>query len=263
MPEGHTLHKAARKQAPLLVDAIVRASSPQGRFLEVQLLDRARVVSIEAVGKHLFYGFERRKVMRWLHVHLGLAGRFTYHPTTRKPAPEPLGSVRLRLVAEGTTLDLRGPLICEVVTAERAAEIRDNLGPDPIRPRSTPARFIARLARSKVPVGAMIMDQSVIAGVGNVYRAELLYLARIDPRRASRDISATEAQLLWGLARKLLRAGVTDGRILTTKYGDVAPLHASQRTFAYKQAVCARCRGMIWNVKLGGRPCFYCPHCQT
>jgi len=263
VPEGHTLHKAARKQAPLLVDKVARASSPQGRFLEAAQLDRARVVSIEAVGKHLFYAFERRGITRWLHVHLGLAGRFTYHPTTRTPAPAPLPSVRLRLAAEGTTLDLRGPLICELVTVERAAEIRDGLGPDPIRSRSVATKFAARVAHSKVPIGALIMDQRVLAGVGNVYRAELLYLARIDPRRPSRELTATEVQTLWDLARQLLRAGVTDGRIVTTKYGDVAPLHAKQRTYAYKQTVCARCRGLIWNVKLGGRPCFYCPTCQT
>ena len=262
MPEGHTLHKAARKQRPVLAGTVVRASSPQGRFTDAALVDRARVLEIEAFGKHLLYRFQRRGCVRYLHVHLGLAGRFDLR---RTPAPVPRASTRLRLVGPTHTLDLRGPLICEVVDEARATAIIERLGPDPIRPRTTATRFRARLAATRIPIGAMLLDQSAIAGVGNVYRAELLYLTRIDPRRPARDLSRTEVDVLWRLARVLLRAGVSDGRIITTRYGgpDLAPLHPRQRTFAYKQHTCARCRGMIHQVVLAGRPCYFCPRCQA
>ena len=259
MPEGHTLHKAARKQGPALIGQVVRASSPQGRFTDAALLDHARIVDIEAFGKHLLYRFEKRRATKWLHVHLGLAGRFALVKT---PASEPRTSVRLRMVAANHTLDLRGPLICEVVGAERAAEIVDALGPDPIRNKTVATKFAKRVARTKIPIGALLLDQSVIAGVGNVYRAEILWLARIDPRRPSNSLTGDEVKVIWSLARSLMRAGVTDGRIVTTKYGDVPPLHPKQRTYAYKQAYCARCSGLIHNAKLAGRPCFYCPACQ-
>ncbi|HEY0191061.1 MAG TPA: DNA-formamidopyrimidine glycosylase family protein [Kofleriaceae bacterium] len=261
MPEGHTLHKAARKQAPLLVGARIRASSPQGRFEEAALLDRAQISAIEAFGKHLFYRFDRRGRTGWLHVHLGLAGRFDLFKQQPPPAPRP--SVRLRMAGPVHTVDLRGPLICEVVDAARRDAVIDRLGPDPIRPRSQPARFAARLAHSRVAIGAMLLDQGVIAGVGNVYRAELLYLARIDPRRPAKAITPDELAMLWRLARTLMRAGVIDGRIVTTKHGGIAPLHPGQRTYAYKQHRCARCQGPIDHVKLAGRPCYFCPRCQA
>jgi len=261
VPEGHTLHKAVLKQTPLLVGAQIRASSPQQRFPASTRLDRARISAIDAFGKHLFYRFDKRGRTAWLHVHLGLAGRFDFFRKQPPPAPRP--SVRLRMAGPVHTVDLRGPLICEVVDQARREALIDRLGPDPIRPRSRATRFAARLARTRIPIGAMLLDQSVIAGVGNVYRAELLYLARIDPRRASNAISRAEVATIWQLARRLMRAGVLDGRILTTKYGDLAPLHAGQRTYAYKQHRCARCGGPIDHAKLAGRPCYYCPRCQT
>lgn len=263
MPEGHTLHKAVRKQSPLLVGTRIRASSPQGRFLEARLLDGAVVQELEAFGKHLFYRFAKRGRVAWLHVHLGLAGRFDFFK--KQPPPSPRASVRVRMAGPVHTVDLRGPLVCEIVDGERRAALVAALGPDPIRKRTSPARFAARLARSRVPIGAMLLDQHVIAGVGNVYRAELLFLARIDPRRRSSDLTAAEVANLWALARKLMRAGVTDGRILTTKYGgaELALAHPRQRTYAYKQPRCARCGGAIDHVKLGGRPCYFCPACQV
>jgi endonuclease-8 len=261
MPEGHTLHKAVRKQTPLLVGARIRASSPQGRFPGAARLDRAKVTAIDAYGKHLFYRFAKRGRTAWLHVHLGLAGRFDFFRS--QPPPPPRASVRLRMAGPVHTVDLRGPLICEVVPQARREALIERLGPDPIRPRSRATRFAARLAQTRVPIGAMLLDQGVIAGVGNVYRAELLYLARIDPRRPSRSITPEEVARIWRLARALMRAGVVDGRIVTTRHGGLAPLHPRQRTYAYKQHRCARCRGPIDHVKLAGRPCFFCPRCQT
>ncbi len=263
MPEGHTLHKAALKQTPLLVGTEVRATSPQGRFLEAGMLDGARVTEIEAYGKHLFYSFAQGRRALWLHVHLGLAGRFEYFK--RQPPPAPRSSVRLRMAGPVNTVDLRGPLVCEVVDAARRDALVERLGPDPIRKHTSHARFGARLGKTRIAIGAILLDQEVIAGVGNVYRAEILYLARIDPRRPSNQVTPDEVEVLWRLARSLMRAGITDGRILTTKYGgtDLEPAHPRQRTYAYKQARCARCGGPIDHVKLAGRPCYFCPRCQT
>ena len=260
MPEGHTLHKAVRKQGPLLVGTKIRATSPQKRFPAVRHLDGARILELEAHGKHLFYKFEKRGRVRWLHVHLGLAGRFDFFK--KQPPPEPRASVRVRMAGPVNTIDLRGPRVCEVIDAARRAEIIAELGPDPIRLRTSHARFAARLARTRVPIGAMLLDQGVIAGVGNVYRAEILFLAGIDPRRPANEVTRDEVQVIWKLARRLMRAGVLDGRILTTKYGGLAPLYPRQRTYVYKQHRCARCNGAIDHLKLAGRPCYLCPHCQ-
>ena len=262
MPEGHTLHKAVLKQTPMLVGTEVRATSPQQRLPGIHTIDGARVVSLEAYGKHLFYGFSKDGHACWLHVHLGLAGRFDL--MKKQPPPLPRTSVRVRLAGPVHTVDLRGPLICEIIDEAARNDVIASLGPDPIRKRTSHARFAKRLATTRVAIGAMLLDQSAIAGIGNVYRAEILWMLRIDPRRPSRQITHEEVESIWQLTRKLLRAGVLDGRILTTKYGD--PTHAlnypKQRTYAYKQRTCVRCGGAIDHVKLAGRPCFFCPRCQ-
>ncbi|MFT3698758.1 MAG: DNA-formamidopyrimidine glycosylase family protein [Kofleriaceae bacterium] len=263
MPEGHTLHKAVLKQTPMLIGTRVRATSPQKRLPGIRQLDGATVTAIEAFGKHLFYRFAKHGRVRWLHVHLGLAGRFDL--MKKQPPPAPRSSVRVRLAGPVYTVDLRGPLICEIVGNLERAAIIASLGPDPIRKHTSPAKLAARLARTRVPIGAMLLDQSAIAGVGNVYRAELLWMLRIDPRRASNKITRDEVDAIWRLARTLMRAGVLDGRIVTTKYGDPTLVlnYPRQRTYAYKQRRCVRCGAAIDHVKLAGRPCFFCPHCQT
>ena len=249
-----------RKQTPLLVGERIRATSPQKRLKKIRELDGARITHIEAFGKHLFYRFEKARRTRWLHVHLGLAGRFDF--SKKQPPPAPRSSVHVRMAGPLHTVDLRGPLICEIVDADaRDLEI-SRLGPDPIRPRSQAARFAARLARTRVAIGAMLLDQTAIAGVGNVYRAELLFLAKLDPRRPSNQLTRDEVATIWKLARTLMRAGVIDGRILTTKHGGIAA-DPRQRTYVYKQHRCVRCAGRIDQVKLAGRPCYFCPGCQV
>ena len=272
MPEGHTIHRAAREQREILVGQTVRASSPQGRFTDAARLDRARLESIDAHGKHLFYSFRapRSRALRILHVHLGLAGKFRWRAS---PPPEPRGAVRLRLVTTDKTLDLSGPLVCELIDEPMMESIRARLGPDPLIARTTATPFARRLATTRAAIGTTLLDQEIIAGLGNVYRAELLFLARIDPRRPSSALTPDEVRGLWDVARRLLRAGVDTGRIATI---DVALPGAAKavslavpsgrgrhrRTFVYKQRTCRVCSTAITSAKLAGRPCFYCPHCQ-
>ncbi len=274
MPEGHTIHRAAQDQRPSLVGEVVRASSPQGRFeAGAKALDQARLDGIDARGKHLFYRFTTRRGRGRpivLHVHLGLAGRFR---SFKVPPPPPRGAVRLRLVTSSRVLDLSGPLVCELVSDEAREAVLDRLGPDPLVPNQRASALAARLGRTKIAIGAMLLDQSVIAGVGNVYRAEILYLARIDPRRPSSSLLPDEVRQLWVIARALLRAGVEVGRIVTVdvaipgieRPGAGAPAGRGRhrRVYAYKQPYCRRCGGLIDHVKLGGRPCYFCPRCQA
>ena len=95
----------------------------------------------------------------------------------------------MRMVTGGgpepfTTVDLSGPTACSIDPPEVRAAIIARLGPDPLRRDAKPAVAIERMARSRQPIGALLLDQSVIAGVGNVFRAEALFVNRIDPRRA-------------------------------------------------------------------------------
>lgn len=213
--------------------------------MDAALLDGTRVTAIEARGKHLFYRFEPpRGRARVLHVHLGLAGRFRWRTL---PLVATGQAVRLRLETADRALDLSGPLVCELVNEDARAELLARLGPDPLVPQARPTKFFERLATTRIPIGAMLLDQSAVAGIGNVYRAEILWAARLDPRRPSRGLTGAEQATLWDLARSHLRDGVANGRIAKS---------------VYKRRSCSRCNTAIDTVKLAGRPCYFCPGCQ-
>ena len=176
MPEGHTLHRLARDLDAAFGGRRVAVSSPQGRFADsAALVDGTVVRRAEAAGKHLFVELGGERV---LHVHLGLIGSFDVHPGVAD-VPLPVGQVRLRLVSRdggpASYADLRGAIVCELVTPARRDEVVGRLGPDPLRSDADPGRAWQRISRSQRPIGDLLLDQEVLAGVGNVYRAELLF----------------------------------------------------------------------------------------
>ncbi len=262
VPEGHTIHRAARRQHALLAGDAVRASSPQGRFAEgAAALDGRRLERVEAAGKHLFYGFEDHEV---LHVHLGLFGRFREHPPE---VPDPRGAVRLRLEGGRGAIDLSGPTACALVGEEGRAAIIARLGPDPLRPDADPARMVAALARRRLPIGTALLDQSIVAGIGNVYRAEILFVCGIAPAREARAVGEDGLRAIWDVATRFLRDGVRRGRIVTTDPAEigrpVSRMRRHERTHVYRQEACRRCGSAIRADVLGARPCYWCPGCQT
>jgi endonuclease-8 len=141
--------------------------------------------------------------------------------------PAPRGAVRARVRGAHAVADLTGPTACEVITPDEAAAVVARLGPDPIRagegPHDDPARFVDAVRRSRTSVGVLLMDQSVVAGVGNIYRAEVLFRARLDPFRAGRDVPAATLRALWDDLVVLLRDGVRTGAIVTTRPADRYP----------------------------------------
>lgn len=195
-----------------------------------------------------------------LHVHLGLIGKFRRRPS---PAPDPVGAVRLRLEGAAATWDLSGPARCELITPEQQVEIVAGLGPDPLRRNARPDRLADRLALTRRPIAATLLDQSIVAGVGNVYRAELLFLGGIHPMRPSSDLSAGEVEELWQRTVELMRIGVRLGRIVTTDPEEIgrprSRMRSDDRLYVYHRDHCRRCGSEIRTVQVGGRPCWYCP----
>lgn len=263
MPEGHTIHRIARDHGPLLVDHVVRVSSPQGRFAEdARLVDGAVLQRLEPYGKHLFYWWSNGLVG---HVHLGLFGKFRVR-IGGEPA-EPIGMVRMRLQTDFATIDLAGPTACAIETDADRKLIVARLGPDPLRRDAKPVVAYERIMRSKQPIGALLLDQSVISGVGNVYRAEALFVNGIHPSRPGRDLSIEEVTALWTTIVAMLRRGVKDNRIITVDRSDLAlprgrRTRRGEATYAYHRDRCLRCGTPIQTVELGGRPCYFCPICQ-
>ena len=225
MPEGHTLHRLALTLDRAFAGGPVQVSSPQGRFSAgAALLDGLLMERAEAWGKHLFVTFEGEHL---LNVHLGLIGVFDVNSYAVQPGsrldsppmpPPPVGAVRVRLVNETHVADLRGATQVEIVTPEQLDATVARLGPDPLRvgtPGNDPERSLAKLARTDRTVAELLMDQSVIAGVGNLYRAEVLWRNRIDPFTPGRKVKKSSWLTLWDDLVDLMPLGVSFGQILT------------------------------------------------
>ena len=262
MPEGNTIHWLARRHSRDFGGRRVRVSSPQGRFAkEARQLDRGVFLEAEAYGKHLFHRWQRGAIV---HVHLGMAGWFYRHAGV-PPPPRP--SVRMRLAVPGIATDLIGPPTCELITDEKLEEILARLGPDPLRKDADPEIAYRNLRRRGRPIADALLDQKVVAGVGNIYRAEALYLAGIRPRRSTLRVTRVEWEKLWRILRDLLRRGAAGGRIATVEPGE--PVHPRARRvpredfYVYRQERCRRCGGDIRETVLSARRMFSCPRCQS
>ncbi|NUS44527.1 MAG: Fpg/Nei family DNA glycosylase [Mycobacteriaceae bacterium] len=263
MPEGHTLHGLARLHQKRFAGAPVRVSSPQGTFaLGAAAVDGRTLVKAEAWGKHLLHHYDSGLVV---HVHLGLYGSFADSPV---PMGAPVGQVRMRMVGADFGADLRGPTACEIIDPPRLDALAARLGPDPLRRGSDPLLAYARIRRSRRPIGALLMDQQVLAGVGNVYRAELLFRHGVSPFRPGVDVSEEQWLQLWTDLVALMKVGLRKGRIhvVRREHNHGAPSYAPDRprTYVYRRAgePCRVCATPIAHRELESRNLFWCPTCQ-
>lgn len=276
MPEGHTLRKLADDLTAAFAGRRVRVSSPQGRFAaDAEQVDGTALVGADSAGKHLFVELEGE---RFVHVHLGLIGQLDVHVGVDE-VPEPVGQVRMRLVAVpsddprgATYADLRGAIVCDLVGADRRAEVLARLGPDPLRADADPDRAWRRISRSHRPIGDLLMDQQVLAGVGNVYRAEVLFRHRIHPLRPGSTLRVGQWRAMWADLVELMAEGVRTGRIDT-----VRPEHTPEamgreprrddhggEVYVYRRTSmpCLVCGSTVRTAELVGRNVFWCPRCQ-
>jgi len=277
VPEGHTLHRLATALDEAFVGRPVRASSPQGRFVESAALVDGRVLDrAEAYGKHLFLTFGEAPAADVVHVHLGLYGRFDVHRGVDE-VPGPVGQVRLRLVGPGpghgdgaAYADLRGATACELLTLAERDAVLARLGPDPLRADADPDRAWERVRRSRAPVGGLLMDQAVVAGIGNVYRAELLFRHRVDPFRPGRSLRARQWREMWDDLVALMHDGVRTGRIDTVRPEHLTDAEAEQsgprrgHSYVYRRAgePCRVCGTRVRTQELQTRNLYWCPRCQ-
>jgi endonuclease-8 len=270
VPEGHTIHHCAREHRRLLKGRAVAVSSPQGRFsADARLVDGQVLVGTDAFGKHLFHDYANGLSV---HVHLGIYGEFHQRET---PPPIPRDTTRMRLLAgpdgeaggrEGVCLDLIGPTQCHVVDRDEKRAIAAKLGPDPLRKDADPERAWAALQRRKATIGAALMDQGVFAGVGNVFRAEALFVHGIHPETPANQISREQFDALWSTLTAMLRTGLKERRIMTV---DAAELGLTRRQltpqngrYVYRQEHCLRCGTPVRRWDLAGRWSYACETCQ-
>ncbi|WP_457974552.1 Fpg/Nei family DNA glycosylase [Arthrobacter sp. D1-17] len=195
--------------------------------------------------------------------------------------PEPVGAVRVRLASDHGWADLRGATTCAAITEAEAATVLRRLGPDPLqasgmghaaRPagdgRGGREDFVSLVITRRTPIATLLMDQKVIAGVGNVYRAEVLFRQQIDPLLPGRALSADAAALLWDDTAAVMADGVRDGRIITTTPGywsDPGSLPPNEEAhFVYRRhgQPCRVCGTAVELAGHAGRKLYWCPTCQ-
>ena len=294
MPEGNEIHRWAERHAAAFAGKPVRMDGPQGRFTGSDVLDGRKLLRVMAVGKHLGYDFGKDRI---LHIHLGLQGDFT---EGSGPLPPVRGALRLRMWSaakvklpaapgeskrhswysedDGTGhlapeqiawVELRGPMDCSVYTNAQWETLLERLGPDPLN-GDPPDRALEKIAKSRKPVGMLLMEQDVIAGVGNIYRAELLFRARQSPFTSGREVAPAVLEKIWKDALPLMRAGMVDRRIVTTRAKD-RPHPRGQALkeeahYVYRRSgqPCFICGTKVKKMEgFAGRNLFWCPVCQA
>lgn len=284
MPEGHVIHRLANELNRTFAGERVRVQSPQGRFAEsAALLDGHVLSRAEAHGKNLFVRFASPHGATALdvaqrpapdpaddqvvHIHLGLIGKLYLRPL----APVQ-GTVRLRIDDARTAADLYGPQTCALITVAEMDAVRARLGPDPLRPDADPDVAWQRVHRSGRSIASLLMDQRIAAGVGNIYRCEVLFRHRIDPTTPGNRLKHATWNLLWDDLADLMPLGVSDGRIDT-----VRPDHTPEamgrdprvdrhggEVYVYRRAhmPCHVCGREIRTADLEGRHLYWCATCQ-
>ena len=215
-----------------------------------------------------------------MHVHLGLIGKFDVHTgRAARRCPTRSAQVRLRLVTldDPTTRARRRTPTCAAPasatwSAPRAARPRSSaaLGPDPLRADADPdLAWRADLGEPRAPIGDLLMDQKVLAGVGNVYRAEVLFRHRIHPLRPGNTLRSGQWRAMWADLVELMAEGVRTGRIDT-----VRPEHTPEamgrapreddhggEVYVYRRTAqpCHVCGTTVRTEELAGRNSFWCP----
>ncbi len=186
--------------------------------------------------------------------------------------PPVVGQVRLRLMTDITAADLRGPTACVLQTPEEMLATVAKLGPDPLvgDPVENEERFVRAVRKKSTPIALLLMDQSVVSGIGNVYRAEMLYRQRLNPHTPGRDVPEDVVRALWHDWVRLLAIGVETGQMMTMD--DLSPeqyraamASRDDRHWVYHRAglPCRICGTEIALEEIGARKLYWCPRCQA
>ncbi|MFH8250027.1 Fpg/Nei family DNA glycosylase [Microbacterium sp. B2969] len=237
-------------------------TNQRGTFLEDEpIMDAAGENSLTSIG-----------APRKARVHVRMSEQTTGLPEDDGEWPPPIvGQVRLRLLTDVTCADLRGPTACQVQSPDEVISTIAKLGPDPLVDDVDQGeeRFTAVVRRKPTPIGLLLMDQAVVSGIGNVYRAELLYRARLDPHTPGRDVPEEVVRELWRDWVKLLAIGVETGQMMTMDDLDpdqwrAAMASRDDRHWVYRRAglPCRTCATAILLEEMGARKLYWCPFCQ-
>jgi endonuclease-8 len=263
MPEGHTVQRTANEFNEHFQGKKIKVDSPQGRFAsEAKLINNRVLVQARAIGKQLFLDFDNELTCR---IHLGIYGKWRFTSQKDKELP---GQVRARFFTKEFLADLRGPTVCEVIDSKSVKLVEKRLGPDPTNPdprKKELARFVDRVQSSKSSIGLLLMNQDVVSGIGNVYRAELLFRAGISPHVLGNELTIEQIKSLWVDAVKLMKVGVATGFMITRDELAKKNPKKADRNYVYKREgeKCLRCGALVAIEIMATRKLYWCPGCQS
>ena len=237
-------------------------TNQRGTDLSAPILDDAGENSLTSIG-----------APRRARVHVRMSEQTTGLADEGDEWPPPVvGQVRLRLLTSTTCADLRGPTACELQTPDEVAATIAKLGPDPLVDDVAEGeeRFAAVVRRKPTPIGLLLMDQNVVSGIGNVYRAELLFRARQNPHTPGREVPEAVVRELWRDWVRLIAIGVETGQMMTMDDLDPesfrkAMASRDDRHWVYHRAglPCRVCGTSIVVEEAAGRKLYWCPRCQA
>lgn len=263
MPEGDTLYRVARQLRPVLRGKTITAAHAwrprSGRAIDAASLVGHRVESVEARGKHLLVAFDDH---RMLHSHLGMTGSWHAYPLGEQ-WKKPAHRAAIWLATATHVAVNFSPKLLELRAgaALRGDRYLRRLGPDLMRPGVDLASAVLRLrTHDAAPIGEAVMNQTLVAGIGNVYKSETLFLARLDPWRPVGTIPDRELLDYLGMTHKLMRENRGRG------WRTTRPAASGPRLWVYGRNgdLCLVCGGVIHRRAQGdaARTTYWCPVCQ-
>jgi len=232
-----------------------------GKLAAQTFIDRlhgAKLVAARRYGKHLFASLDRGG---WLSLHFGMTGALHFLP---KPDQEPpFTRVRLDFAGDGSLAYTNKRMIGRVGVIENVDDFiaDEKLGPDALDPRLDLAAFKAAVLDGKRDVKAVLMDQEVLAGIGNIYSDEILFQARINPAARIDSLTSNQVKRLFVTMREVLGTAIACGagsELFTERLPKGALLPERK-----KAGYCPRCRSPLKIFKVGGRTAYCCPRCQN
>ncbi len=298
MPEGNEVHRWAQRHTAAFAGRKLNVlPGPNHRFSDAHRVDGKKLLKVHAVGKHLGYEFPGEI---YLHIHLGRFGDFS---EGCGPLREPKGALRAVLQRTGRGkspqsqkgqphnltcahddgtqpfppehvdwCELRGPTDCSVYDAVKWRALLDRLGPDPLADErgdhDNPQRAFEKILSKRTSIAELLMDQTVLSGIGNIYRAELLFRQRVNPFTPGDEMDLKTLKAIWKDSIPLLKAGMVDRRIVCTKRVDrpskQEPAPRGEEHYVYRRhsKPCFVCGETILRKDLVGRTLYWCPNCQ-
>ncbi len=210
-------------------------------------------------GKYLLFQLSNNN---YLVVHLRMSGALLLNP------PEPLPYTRLVFhFDDGSKLALTDRRrLGMVVLTDNKKPVEGRLGPEPLEPLFTAKEFANRLHRRRAPIKAVLLDQKVIAGIGNMYADEALFQAGIHPLRPAGDLSPEEIQRLYNAIREILRSAIDNKGASVDTYqrpsGELGTAHFSFKVAHRRGKACPCCSTPIQRLTIRNRGSYFCPNCQ-